>query len=210
MIRRLTGVAHKPNNIQIVKCPDRSECNGGHHDRTDERNRDILQLVKPRCPIHVGGLVELVRNALQRTERDDHHERKSEPHIGNDHRDKRFNRAFQPLNSRESEPMRKHEIDGAILVIKHAPPRQRYNKLRNSPGKYQNGSKNRFPPNFFLVQEECQKDSDDDMENEIYDGPYNRLKKNIIEIWLRLLRKHFHILFETDEMPIPNVSKTHV
>ena len=57
------------------------------HRRPQERDRDVPELLPAAGAVHLGGLVELARDALERAGGDDRVERPAQPRVGDEHRE---------------------------------------------------------------------------------------------------------------------------
>ena len=84
LVGRLAAVGDQPDHVQVVEGPDRPERDRGHQHRLQQRQRDVHELLPARSPIDAGRLVEFLRDPLQAAQRDDHHERKAQPDVGDD------------------------------------------------------------------------------------------------------------------------------
>ena len=78
------------------------------------------------------------------------------------------------------------------------------------PGEHENGSEDRLAPDFFLVENEREKDSDCHVEKEVDNSPDHGLIKDHIEIGLGRLHKNFPVLLQAHDFPVADMHQAHI
>ena len=100
---------------------DRAE-HEGHHDRGQHhRQRDVAQLLEERRPVHVRGLVHVLRQALEAGEHQQEHEGRPVPDVHGDDGEERRGRIAEPLDRRQSERA-EHLVQHAEVEVVHQLP----------------------------------------------------------------------------------------
>ena len=123
------------------------------------------------APSTARGLVELARDRLERTERDDHHEREAEPRVRDDVRGERGRPRAEPRHAVESPTAWRIELIAPYSPVEHAVPHQRGDVVRDRPRQDQQHPAHALAAQPLPREHERERDADRDVQRDVRDRP---------------------------------------
>ena len=111
------------NDIEHVECPYRPENDCWKQGRLQQRQGDMAKLRKFAGAVHLRRLVQLLRDALKRPQRNNHHKREAEPDVGDDTRCEGGARLRKPIDDGQIKPSRQPSVDASHKLVHGAEQR---------------------------------------------------------------------------------------